>query len=174
VRNIAAPLPPTVAPAAMHNLPFAVTRMIAARKRQAVVSRLSRQRLVTIVGPGGIGKTTVALAVAERVIAGYERGVWLVDLDRSATPPGAERGCDRARSGNAHRRSASRPWRCPQRQSDAAAARQLEHLIRRWPVWRRRFSAERGVSIATSREPLEWRVNEYRLTRSAARRRRPD
>ena len=39
-----------------------------------------RQRLVTVVGPGGIGKTTVALAVAERMIASYEHGVWLVDL----------------------------------------------------------------------------------------------
>jgi predicted ATPase len=35
---------------------------------------------VTIVGPGGIGKTTVALAVAERMIASYEHGIWLVDL----------------------------------------------------------------------------------------------
>ena len=46
----------------------------------ALVSRLSRQRLVTIVGSGGIGKTTVALAVAERMVASYEHGVWLVDL----------------------------------------------------------------------------------------------
>ena len=76
-----APLPPTVASAAMHNLPFAVTRMIGREEAvAALVSRLSRQRLVTIVGPGGIGKTTVALAVAERVIASYEHGVWLVDL----------------------------------------------------------------------------------------------
>jgi predicted ATPase len=33
-----------------------------------------------VVGPGGIGKTTVALAVAERMIGVYEHGVWLVDL----------------------------------------------------------------------------------------------
>src|SRR5260370_33549655 len=46
----------------------------------ALASRLSRQRLVTVVGPGGIGKTTIALAVAERVTASYEHGVWLVDL----------------------------------------------------------------------------------------------
>src|SRR5260370_4396522 len=45
-----------------------------------LVSRLSRERLLTIVGPGGIGKPTVALAVAERMIADYEHGVWLVDL----------------------------------------------------------------------------------------------
>src|SRR6266481_1161486 len=76
-----AALPPTAAPAAMHNLPFAVTRMIGREEAvAALVSRLSRQRLVTVVGPGGIGKTTVALAVAERMIASYEHGVWLVDL----------------------------------------------------------------------------------------------
>ena len=37
----------------------------------ALVTQLSRRRLVTIVGPGGIGKTTVALAVAERMIGAY-------------------------------------------------------------------------------------------------------
>src|SRR5712671_6558930 len=42
--------PPTVASAAMHNLPFAVTRMIGREDAvAALVSRLSRQRLVTIV-----------------------------------------------------------------------------------------------------------------------------
>src|SRR5713226_8021144 len=73
--------PPMVASMATHNLPFAVTRMIGREEAvAALVSRLSRQRLVTVVGPGGIGKTTVALAVAERMIASYEHGIWLVDL----------------------------------------------------------------------------------------------
>ncbi len=64
-----------------HNLPFAVTRMIGREEAvAALVSRLSRQRLLTVVGPGGIGKTTVALAVAERVTTNYEHGVWQVDL----------------------------------------------------------------------------------------------
>jgi predicted ATPase len=40
---------------------------------------LSRERLVTIVGPGGIGKTTVALAVTEQMTANYQYGVWLID-----------------------------------------------------------------------------------------------
>jgi predicted ATPase/DNA-binding winged helix-turn-helix (wHTH) protein len=76
-----AALPLVVAPMSVHNLPLAMTRVIG-REEAAVtlVSRLSRERLVTIVGPGGIGKTTVALAVAERMIADYEDGVWLVDL----------------------------------------------------------------------------------------------
>ena len=34
-----------------------------------LVGRLPRRRLLTIVGPGGIGKTTVALALAEALIA---------------------------------------------------------------------------------------------------------
>src|SRR6202166_5163166 len=72
---------PTMAPPGMHNLPFAATRMIGREEVVAtLVSRLSRERLLTIVGPGGIGKTTVALAVAERMIADYEHGVWLIDL----------------------------------------------------------------------------------------------
>jgi predicted ATPase/DNA-binding winged helix-turn-helix (wHTH) protein len=73
--------PPTVASAVKHNLPFAVTRMIGREEAvAALASRLSRQRVVTVVGPGGIGKTTAAIAVAERVTTNYEHGVWLVDL----------------------------------------------------------------------------------------------
>ena len=80
-----AALRPAVALA--HNLPLAATRMIGREEAvAALVSRLSRQRLVTVVGPGGIGKTTVALAVAERMIADYEHGVWLADLAPLSDP----------------------------------------------------------------------------------------
>src|SRR5437016_7531923 len=76
-----APPPATIASASAHNLPLAMTRMIGREEAVAtLVSRLSRERLLTVVGPGGIGKTTVALAVAERMMADYEHGVWLVDL----------------------------------------------------------------------------------------------
>src|SRR5580704_17282584 len=72
---------PTIAPAALHNLPFATTRMIGRDDiATTLATQLSHQRLVTVVGPGGIGKTTVGLAVAERMIGAYEHGVWLVDL----------------------------------------------------------------------------------------------
>ena len=81
------PQAPTSALPAVHNLPFAATRMIGREDAAAaLVPRLSRQRLVTIIGPGGIGKTTVALAVAERMMAGYEHGVWLVDLAPLSDP----------------------------------------------------------------------------------------
>jgi predicted ATPase/DNA-binding winged helix-turn-helix (wHTH) protein len=72
---------PAIAPAAPHNLPFATTRMIGREEiATTLVAQLSRRRLMTVVGPGGIGKTTVGLAVAERMIGTYEQGVWLVDL----------------------------------------------------------------------------------------------
>jgi predicted ATPase/DNA-binding winged helix-turn-helix (wHTH) protein len=72
---------PTIAPAAPHNLPFATTRMIDREEIvTTLVTQLSRQRLVTVAGPGGIGKTTVCLAVVEQMIGAYEHGVWLVDL----------------------------------------------------------------------------------------------
>jgi predicted ATPase len=45
-----------------------------------LVEQLARHRLLAIVGPGGIGKTSVAHAVAERVVVSYEDGVWAVDL----------------------------------------------------------------------------------------------
>src|SRR6202163_2048076 len=72
---------PTIAPAPLHNLPFATTRMIGREEIvTTLVTQLSHRRLVTVVGPGGIGKTTVGLAVAERMIGAYEHGVRLVDL----------------------------------------------------------------------------------------------
>jgi predicted ATPase/DNA-binding winged helix-turn-helix (wHTH) protein len=45
-----------------------------------VVARLESQRLVTVVGPGGIGKTTVALGVAERLAKQFDDGIYFVDL----------------------------------------------------------------------------------------------
>jgi DNA-binding winged helix-turn-helix (wHTH) protein len=70
----AAPKPPTAAPT--HNLPASLTRMIGRDTITGALSaELPRRRFITIVGPGGIGKTTVALAVANGLIATYRDGV---------------------------------------------------------------------------------------------------
>ena len=76
----AAPLP--AAPTRQnHNLPQQLTRLIGrADAVSRIVARLQRHRLLSIVGPGGIGKTSVALAVAEASVNTYEHGVWFVDL----------------------------------------------------------------------------------------------
>ena len=58
--------------------------------RADVVSALARhfsdRRFVTIVGPGGIGKTTVALAAAHTLSDTYADGIWFVDLASHPDP----------------------------------------------------------------------------------------
>ncbi|GIG89799.1 BTAD domain-containing putative transcriptional regulator [Plantactinospora endophytica] len=62
-------------------LPAPVTELIG---REHAVRRvrelLAAGRLVTLTGPGGVGKTSVALAVARTAVEAYPDGVWLVDL----------------------------------------------------------------------------------------------
>lgn len=59
------PAPTPNQPARSGNLPVLLTRVVGRDEViETVVSRYSQHRLVTIVGPGGIGKTTVAIAAA--------------------------------------------------------------------------------------------------------------
>ena len=61
-------------------LPPRLTRLIGRTDAVSdITGRLDRHRFVTVVGPGGIGKTSVALMVAEEASASYEDGVCLVD-----------------------------------------------------------------------------------------------
>ena len=64
-----------------HNLPVLLTRMVGRGETvQAMANQLLQLRLLCIVGPGGIGKTTVAVALATRVLRRYADGVCFVDL----------------------------------------------------------------------------------------------
>jgi predicted ATPase/class 3 adenylate cyclase/DNA-binding winged helix-turn-helix (wHTH) protein len=66
---------------AVGNLPVRLTRIVGRDDLvAALTTQLAQSRLLTIVGPGGIGKTTVAVAVAEAVSASYADGVWFVGL----------------------------------------------------------------------------------------------
>ncbi|BAM87432.1 transcriptional regulator [Bradyrhizobium oligotrophicum S58] len=62
-------------------LPAPLTRMIGRDDAvEKITSELSLHRFVTIVGPGGIGKTSVALAVAHRHLAAFDGQVSFVDF----------------------------------------------------------------------------------------------
>ncbi|WP_308921634.1 winged helix-turn-helix domain-containing protein [Janthinobacterium sp. J1-1] len=64
-----------------HNLPVLLTRMMGRGDIvQAMAGQLLQVRLLSIVGPGGIGKTTVAVALAMRVLRRHADGVCFVDL----------------------------------------------------------------------------------------------
>ncbi len=53
---------------------------------QIVEGRFKRSRVVTIVGPGGIGKTTVGLRVAEQLWSSHKHGLCFVDLAPITNP----------------------------------------------------------------------------------------
>ena len=48
---------------------------------------MRRTRLVTLTGPGGVGKTRLALALADRELGRRSAGVWWVDLASGSEPP---------------------------------------------------------------------------------------
>jgi predicted ATPase/DNA-binding SARP family transcriptional activator len=78
------------------SLPHPVTRLIGREEEVAGVrARLREARLVTLTGPGGIGKTRLAIQVAEEERAGWADGACLVDL--APLPGGSSERPDRER-----------------------------------------------------------------------------
>jgi DNA-binding winged helix-turn-helix (wHTH) protein len=77
----------------VYHLPKPVGRLIGRDDIVGLLTeQLSQRRFVTIVGPGGIGKTTGALAVAEALVSSYPDGVAFLDLATLEDPlllPGA-------------------------------------------------------------------------------------
>jgi predicted ATPase/DNA-binding winged helix-turn-helix (wHTH) protein len=72
---------PHALPPGNNNLPHCATRMFGrAEVVSALAAMLPERRFLSIVGSGGIGKTTVAVAVAEALIAKCEHGAHFVDL----------------------------------------------------------------------------------------------
>ena len=64
-----------------HNLPVQLTRFIGREAEMTKVVRLlDENRLVTLTGAGGAGKTRLAIQVAVEQLAAYPGGVWQVDL----------------------------------------------------------------------------------------------
>lgn len=68
-------------PSRNQNLPSGIARIYGrADEIEVIGDDLKTSRLVSIVGAGGIGKTTVAIAVAETLVGAKKDGVWIVDF----------------------------------------------------------------------------------------------
>ena len=80
---------PPIAGARSTNLPALTTTLLGREPERADILRLLREddrRLVTVTGPGGIGKTRLAIAVAQELIESFFDGIWFIDLANVADP----------------------------------------------------------------------------------------
>ncbi|HKY78250.1 MAG TPA: LuxR family transcriptional regulator [Acidimicrobiia bacterium] len=161
-----------------HNLPVQLTSFIGRETEMAEVRRLlGDNRLVTLIGVGGAGKTRLALQVAAETLAEFPGGVWQVDLAPLSDPAVVPIAVARALGlSDAEQRSTTETVTryIEDRQAlivldncehllDACAAL-VEALLRACPVL---------TILATSREPISvdgevmWRVPSLSLTGDA-------
>jgi len=75
------------APRAKHNLPYQLTSFVGREQEIAQLEELvTANRLVTLTGAGGAGKTRLATEVASRLTDAFADGVWLVELAALSDP----------------------------------------------------------------------------------------
>jgi predicted ATPase/class 3 adenylate cyclase len=82
VADLQADFPPLTTPGHIHNnLPLALTSFIGRQREIEELEYLLWQtRLLTIAGPGGAGKTRLAIRLAQDVKGSFADGVWFIDL----------------------------------------------------------------------------------------------
>jgi DNA-binding CsgD family transcriptional regulator len=69
------------------NLPTAATSFVGRRRELGEVrKKLTEARLVSLVGPGGVGKTRLAIRAAAELNRGFRGGGWLVELAEVLDP----------------------------------------------------------------------------------------
>ena len=130
-RELLAPEPATDA---RGNLPHPLTSFVGReRERGEILRLLERVRLLTLIGPGGCGKTRLAI----ETLAGVEPvpdGIWFVELA----------GLDRRR----------RSWPRPRRWPSASPSRRSARRRRRSPrTWRRARRSSCSTTASTSSTP---------------------
>ena len=69
------------------NLPSQLSTFIGREKEQdEIIQLLAKNRLVTLAGAGGIGKTRLSLQVGQKLLNDHPDGVWFIALDSLANP----------------------------------------------------------------------------------------
>jgi predicted ATPase/DNA-binding winged helix-turn-helix (wHTH) protein len=87
VNNDAIALPQAEPSAHLPHLPTPPARIVGREQvLTALAARFEQRRFMTIAGPGGIGKTTVAMATANHLQSSYQHGVCFVDLGSISAP----------------------------------------------------------------------------------------
>jgi predicted ATPase/class 3 adenylate cyclase len=65
----------------VNNLPLQLTTFIGREKEiEQIKKRLEKNRLVTLTGSGGVGKTRLSIQIASELLSQYPNGGWLVEL----------------------------------------------------------------------------------------------
>jgi predicted ATPase/DNA-binding winged helix-turn-helix (wHTH) protein len=86
VTSLSSPTSGDLDPSSRSRLPARLMRMLGRRAAlTAIQLKLTEQRFVTIVGPGGIGKTTLAVAAAHEMSAAFNGHIHFVDLGALGT-----------------------------------------------------------------------------------------
>ena len=90
--DLPADFPPIVTAAERTgNLPVPVSSFIGrARELEQTAATLSGARVVTLTGPGGVGKTRLALQAAAQVAPRFADGTWLAELATVRDPAGVD------------------------------------------------------------------------------------
>ncbi len=88
-RAKARPVVPSASPASasLRRLTHPLTALVGRRQEvEQIIASLRASRLMTLTGPGGVGKTRLAIAVAEEVADGYRDGACFVELAALSDP----------------------------------------------------------------------------------------
>jgi predicted ATPase/DNA-binding SARP family transcriptional activator len=79
--------PAALAAKPRHNLPAQLSTFIGREKEQQEIQNvLTKNRLVTLTGAGGIGKTRLSQQVGRELLNDYPDGVWFIALDSLSDP----------------------------------------------------------------------------------------
>ncbi|MEX3940539.1 winged helix-turn-helix domain-containing protein [Paraburkholderia sp. BR10937] len=145
---------------AAHNVPAGLTRLMGRTADiVAILAQLPCTRIMTVTGEGGVGKTSVALAVARSIVETSHYDVWYVDLSALADPrfvPCAIATAVGLTAYSSNIASALSAYFCSRSRPLWLVLDNCEHVVEAASAVAGRLvsSAPRMRILATSREPL--------------------